>query len=662
MKSFAFDFAQMRARREEYFQFARRTMPAVFKPDGTYQPATENDARIPYWLYPALVSSPDTREREFANVIYAAAPNWDQWDVFTTSSTAANLVRERPHMRPDLVKRSEEHLAKFVVRDGGRAPCSGANDYIFHGYNDNMPAMSVRAMILAGDALGRKDYTDQGLFYLEGLCAHFERRGLLSEYSSGTYTAITLTALSDVAECSTHREAREMAQACVNRILLDVFAHWHPRVGGIGGAQSRAYTADLQERLSVMNAMMWYLTGSPMCVHPIEALRDIGSFPGYVHHARNFSFNLAQFAEVMASSFTSVDPGVRDFCAAPRAYPYEIHATTDSGQSGLLGGAKGIQTRAFHQPLYGLGTASDTWFDQSGQQATLHAVWAATPQPATWRDRMAVWHKTIEGTLDQGDLVNEGDGPHSSARTDDRAATPLTETGQVNDVGKYHGLQKGGSALVLGLLGQALLGREVSRLKFSLIFGTFQRMPDEIVEEGTWHFLRFGDVYIGARLSGMVEERKIAVRCITKNKYLRIELPLIEDKPVTITQEFREWCDFAYVFEIASRDECGSFESFRQQCRACPWELYHGFYRKTRYGGRHGELEIIDSVAADTIRFMAIDGAVEPVVKLAATGLDPNLARLFPDGRRVRQPRIAWHRDDIGSPFYPHRAHILENE
>jgi hypothetical protein len=662
MNSFAFDFDPMRARREEYFRFARRHMPTVFRADGTYQPATENDSRIPYWLYPALVRSPDAKEREFANGIYASAPNWETWDVFTTSSTAVNLVREREHMRPDLVKRSEQHLAKFVVRDGGRAPCSGANDYIFHGYNDNMPAMSVRAMILAGDALGRKDYTDQGLFYLEGLCAHFERRGLLSEYSSGTYTAITLTALLDVAECSTHREAREMALASANRILLDVFGHWHQHVGGIGGAQSRSYTADLQECLSTMNALMWYLTGSPMCVHPIEALSDIPSFPGYVHHARNFAFNLAQFAEVMGASFECIAPGVRDFCAAPRAYPYEIHATTDSGQAGLLGGVKEIQTRAFHQPLYALGTASDTWFDQSGQQATLHAVLAAVPQPATWRDRVAVWHKTIEGALDQGDLVSEGDGPHSSPKTDGTAAAPLTETGHVNDFGKYHVTQKHGSALVLGSLGQAMLGREVRQLKFSLVFGTFLRMPEEVVEEDRWHFLRFGDVYIGARLSGMVEERKIAVRRVTKNKYVRLELPLVADSPVTVRQEFREWCDFGYVFEIAGKDECGSFERFRQECRSCTWEWYHGFYRNSRYSGRHGELQIIDSVAADTVRFMAVDGAVEPGVRLAATGLDPKLTQLFPDGHRVKQRRIAYHPDYVGSPFYKHRAHILEKD
>ena len=39
-------------RKESYQAFARSLMSRVFKPDGTYQPTTERDARIPYWLYP----------------------------------------------------------------------------------------------------------------------------------------------------------------------------------------------------------------------------------------------------------------------------------------------------------------------------------------------------------------------------------------------------------------------------------------------------------------------------------------------------------------------------------------------------------------------------------------------------------------------------------
>ena len=82
----------------------------------------------------------------------------------------------------------------------------------------------------------------------------------------------------------------------------------------------------------------------------------------------------------------------------------------------------------------------------------------------------------------------------------------------------------------------------------------------------------------------------------------------------------------------------------------------------SRYCGRHGELQIIDSAAAGAVRFMAIDGVVEPKVKLAATGLDPKLTQLFPDGHRIRQRRLAYRPDFVGSPFYKIREQILETD
>ena len=173
----------------------------------------------------------------------------------------------------------------------------------------------------------------------------------------------------------------------------------------------------------------------------------------------------------------------------------------------------------------------------------------------------------------------------------------MVEADCVLDVGHYKTLQKGGSALVLGSLGPALLDREISRLKLSIVFGTFLHLPDETVEASKWHFLRFGDVYVGVRASGMVEEQRILAHRVVKNKYLRIELPLIEGRTVKVDQEFREWCDFGYVFEIAAKDECGSFEAFQEQCLACSWEWHHGFYRTSRYQGRHGDCLLYTSQA-----------------------------------------------------------------
>lgn len=653
--------AGLKARKKQYFKFLRSQRLVYFNPDGSNKPETENDRRITFWMFPALVQSPNAAEREWALKFYAADPCWSDWNIFTTSSIAANLVRERHLLTPELIRRSEEHLAKFTIVDGGRKPSSGANDYVFHGYNDNMPAMAVRTMIFAGDVLGNAAFTDRGMFHLEGLCAHFHRRGLLSEHTSATYTAITLTALMDVAECSTNKEAREMALACANRILLDVFGHFHPGTGLLGGPQSRAYTIDCTGTLSIYNGLMWYLTGSPLVVNPIEALTD-PAFPGPMHHGACRAFSAANITEVFSPSYDLVDKGVRAFARMPRPEVYEIRATTDSGQSGVLGGVKETVTRAYHRPQWCLGSASKTWFDASGHQLVVHGGLAVTPEPTRWTDRLTFWHRLQEGDLDQGDLEKNSCGG-------------LAETDLVRDWGHYHTLQKKGSALVLGIVGPGMLGKEVSKLKLSFLFGTFNRMPDEMFENDkvltlwdgeatphSWQFLRFGNVYVGIRAAGMVNSGRRAVQRLVKNKYLRVEVPLVDGEKTTVTQEFRDSADFAYVLEIADQAECGDFATFRKQCLACTWEFYHAFYRTSRYCGRHGELQIIDSPAAGTARFFAVDGEVEPQVLLQATGLKPKLVPLFADGRRVKQRRIMFSPDFIGSPFYQGRAHIIETD
>ncbi|NQU39574.1 MAG: hypothetical protein HQ523_06445 [Lentisphaerae bacterium] len=645
MTAFAFDRHAMQQRRQAYFTFARETATRVFRPDGTYQPETEDDSRISYWLYPALISGPDAQSRAFANTVYAAAPKWDQWDIFQTSVIATHLVREREHMTPELVARSENHLSQLVDRDGGRSPSSGANDYVFHGYNDNMPSMAVRALILAGDVLDRKDYTDHGLFKLEGLCAHFQRRGLLSEHSSSTYTPITLVALADVAECSTNAEARDMAAACCNRIILDIFGHWHQHVGGMGGTQNRAYTADKQDWLSVANALMWYLTGSTLCCDPIETLRHWEAFEGHGPHGRCYGFTLAQYTEIMVPAFDTLSPDIIDFCAAPRVYPYEILATSDSGPRGSLSGACGIQNRAWHQPHYALATQSQSC---AGHMLSLRAVLSPTATPESWKDRVAVWHQLQHGEPDQGDLASH-------------QGLPPTEIDNVHDHGHHHIVQKRGSALVLGAFAPSLLDKEVDALTFNLLFNTVLRQPDETVAEGKWTFIRFGDVYVGVRMAGLAGDKRIEPKLVTKNGYLRVSLPLIEGKAVHLDQAFRQWCVYGYCFEIAAKEECGSFKAFRESCEATTWEYALTGYRNSRYCGRHGELQILDSVVADTIKFMAIDGEVESIVKLAATGLDATLTSLFPDGHRVKQRRLNYNPDFIGSPFYDVRADLLES-
>lgn len=636
----------MRARRAAYFRFVRGKAPLFFDADGTYRLHIDPDGRIAFWIFPALIDTDDPAEREFALRVLQASTCWKGWNIFTTSSIASICVREQARLTPTLRQWCEEHLDRFACVDGGRQPSSCANDYMFHGYNDNMPAMATRTLVLAGDVLDRADLTDRGLFFLETLGAHFERRGLLSEYASSTYTPITLTALMDVAELTTNAEAAELAAACANRILLDVFCHWHPLLGTPTGAASRAYLADATVTLTNTNALMWYLTGSPRALDPIDALTE-PLYGGPIHHGPDPAFCHAQFCEFFVPDYTRVRPAVGAFAGLERCFPFEVRATTDAGRTAE------IRTLDVQHRLWSLGTASkEMWAESAGQHLTCRAVIARHSPPRTWRDRVGMWHVLQEGT-------HELAAPESSYN----GTTYMAQ--HVLDHGRSHTAQIHGTAMILGHLGTRLDNRVVDRLKWVFAFSTWGRAPDDVaidataVEQwdgqavsATWHFLRFGDVYIGLRPAGMLNGRALPVRRTVHNGFHCIEVPIIEGTPTRVDGEFRKWLDLAGVLEIADAGEAGDFDSFRRQCLACEWQCFHCFYRNSRYRGRHGELQIVDSIEPDDIRFTAIDGRLATAPKFEATGLDPSALELLPDGRTVRRRSIVYDPGFVGTPFY----------
>ncbi len=617
-----------------------------FTPDGEYRPNMDPDRRSTYWLFPALIDTEDATERAFALALLERDPCWGGWNIFTTSSIASILLRERVRLTPELIRRAEENLDRFVDAGAERVGSSGANDYMFHGYNDNMPAMATRALIFAGDVLGRRELTEHGLFFLEGLCANFQRRGLLSEYNSSTYTPITLTALLDVAECSVNAEARELALACARRVLLDILVHWHPETGASSGSSSRTYVNDATITYTGMGALMWYLTGDPLAISPMEALGD-PPYGGPIGHGPDPGFCLANSCEYFTPDYSGIGEDIIRFARQPRSYPHEVHGTTDAGS------AANIQTRLHQQRQWTLGTASSASNSGNHHHVTLRGTLARRADPQSWRDRLSCWHYLQAGDVDLGDMEPAGYNDYQYVMT------------AFHDAGQYHTAQKAGSALVVGHLGYGMLDKELSRLKLTIAFTTFDTPPDEMAENDAllsswdgesaaerWQFLRFGDVYVGLRAVGMRDERLLPVRRLVKNGYLRVEIPVLEGETVTVSRDFRRWLDFGYVLEMADRDECGSFENFRRQCLATTWEYIHWFYRNSRYQGRHGELHIIDSIDPEGLRFIAVDGKVEAPVPLQATGLHPALLQLFPDGREIHPRRIYWRRDFIGSPFY----------
>ena len=113
----------MEARRKAYFDFILKKRKSWFAADGSYLPGVENDRRISFWILPALLSTDDPEGRAWAcRFIMGETECWNDYNIFVSSSVASNLVHCRKQMTPDLIRRSEEHLDRFTIVEGGRKP------------------------------------------------------------------------------------------------------------------------------------------------------------------------------------------------------------------------------------------------------------------------------------------------------------------------------------------------------------------------------------------------------------------------------------------------------------------------------------------------------------------------------------------------------------
>jgi hypothetical protein len=134
------------------------------------------------------------------------------------SFAAQLLAKQKDKVTPDnrqsLVALLKEALAR-------QAPIH------FRGYNDNYPAMENVAAVLGGEELDDPQARQRSLEGMRGLLELLERRGLLSEYTSCTYTPVTQLCYADIAEYSQNPEARQLAQEIEDRIWLDIAAHFH---------------------------------------------------------------------------------------------------------------------------------------------------------------------------------------------------------------------------------------------------------------------------------------------------------------------------------------------------------------------------------------------------------------------------------------------------
>ena len=298
--------------------------------------------------------SPDVALRERIWVAYSLL-----WDTRAESIQKANQIIERSNMiteageytcchfvpmmavqmllkqKDRLSERAQDMLLRYLR--ASLPEMIGNPEFEFVGVNDNFPCMASFAAIVGGKIIGNGELADWGAGNLRSLCAMLERRGLQSEHTSPTYTAIQILAIAEIVNYTDDAELKALALYAERRLAFGALAFYHPGFGKMCGPYSRAYTVDSTASVHMMDFWLYAVLG----VRTLSALDEMfdGQKQNRVMHGSRW-FETVQFIWLAACQYHVTEVMLAE--ALNRTFPYEVRATCEysSSRSDLRGGAE----------------------------------------------------------------------------------------------------------------------------------------------------------------------------------------------------------------------------------------------------------------------------------------------------------------------------------
>ena len=334
---------QAQRRREAYEFLLPQVRPHFMLKGGTLTDRFPDptDKRLRLWIATALLAG-DRKDQALGDAIIRSI-HFTHACHFCMAWTFAILCRYDQVLRPQTAKHLEAYVRRYLL-DLMTA------DYHFHGANDNAPAECATALVLAGERFGDRSYVDFGRERLGDLDAVLTRRGTIFECNSPTYSAATLTAVSELVEFAKDPEVRRIALRAEQRIWQEVALAFHPETRHQMGPYSRAYEDDLVQHGTDVTYAIYQALGP---IQPTNPLAILGPHvPGTINH-NNFDF-------ARASALRSVTP---DYHIAPetadlflnKPLPFRVFGSNEfMAGSGFPAGETTLSM--YMTRSYGLGT------------------------------------------------------------------------------------------------------------------------------------------------------------------------------------------------------------------------------------------------------------------------------------------------------------------
>ena len=631
-------------RRRRYLAAAAQAAQGWYGPDGRWlAPTRPAEARERLWTCFALYAGTEAQRRLADAVVLATRlepfPDGHRFDIFTSNIAPILYAAHRERISPEAGRCLLE-----LTREGHHDfPGDRQADYHFHGYNDNMPAKGTMSLIVGGELLGDERAVAHGLWQLRQLQDELTRNGVNSEYTSPTYSPLTLHAMAAIRNFSSRAEAVERAAGIERRLWADLACHWHPESRQFAGPHSRAYTRDHVGHVSEARALLWQVLGER--VTGISPMLYFGPPPDWLllHHAGDLPFNISCATWFVAGDYRLDENLAKLFLRKPASFG--VTATAEHGESFDKLPARRVICTTLMTPDYSLGTATVPFC--GGEQTDTFYVTCTqdddTPVGST------VYLKYSLDDERPGAIVEEGGCSGESDHQTHHAANVT--------------LQHGPAALLSCRPHATLAGRALRRLALTVILPTHLHQVDELivgdrpVTDWSGEFdgrtavgLRRGRCCLALRpLAYIVGGEPARLRLMRHEKYCVISIENYSGEPRAWTEQELMLVLNGFAAETAGRDEAGGLAGLMAALREAAVEDYYLFgTRRMRYlrparDGREGvELALCYSPGSLQWRYALANGRQIEAPPWRATGLPPARLPFLTAPYEPRPAGIPW--------------------
>ncbi len=604
-------------RRDHVLALHRDTSAAWFDADGRFIAGTKADPRWYLWC-PLSFLHGDAEHVERGNRVLSQGVARGGGH-FWTSAAASILARFSDRLETGTRDAMTQRMRELLPGERGQR---------FRGYNDNFPAMSAVATLVGAPAVGDDGLIDDGLVCLDSLRKLLTRRGLLSEYTSPTYTPITLTCLAEVAELSPSDEARELARWCEGRVWMDLCAHFHPGTCALAGPHSRAYMVDLCAHLHNAHMVLYQVFGESVFINPANAL--LPTQPGQATH--NSAYHIPCHLPWHLIPTYHV-PEAAAALVIERKHPITVRATAEQAAM-----QRNVWKHERH-PVTPLAEVPASSLSLHTYQTEDYAL-GVSDRPFLDGYQMSVFHLAYRRRRPATSLADV-------AALFPRFLTTQTEPDRsrhLNDQGRANAVAHEGAALV-AYKARCGWGSEpqpgdpttepVPSLRLSLLLTCFAASPDEVWlgeeklsawsaqrDEPASVFWRDGPIFIALHpLPAFNHGRRHALTLRQAQGFNVIDLFNYQGPPRTFLSEQLLTTHNGFAIEVASIDDWDSFAAFRtHHARPTLIDTYHpgDCMRTLRYEREGLSLGMELSPVSDGIKCRTINDRLAPEPRFEA--------------------------------------------